>query len=156
MVVIDILAKISVPILTLVTALLTYYIHRLSSENAKKENYLRYITDLYYRIEDNSKHYKGDEINRLTETARNQNTRELKVNCTLMIYYLQRYPGFYGNRTMFISLLKNIIDSPEDEKNFNFLSDAFRDFCLNTKKDSKNEPDHFYINGREVGFPEKE
>ena len=150
----DIIAKISVPILTLATIFMTCYIHKLSNENAKKENYLRHIIDLYYRIEDNLRYRKGDNIDELTVLV--NNTRELKVNCTLMIYYLQRYPGFYKNRTRFILLLNEIIDHPEYETNDDNLSNAFCNLCLNIKKDSKEEAIHIYINGKECGFPEKE
>ena len=133
---------------------MTYHVYRLSHRHALIDNYLKQIIDLYYRIEDISKQLNSEP--KLNEVVQNRCFREVRVNCSLMIYYLTRYPGFYRNRIRFEYLLNDIIARPEDESNYDSLANAFRDFCQNIRKDSKHEKYHIFINGRENGYPEKE
>lgn len=132
---------------------MTYHVYRLSHKHTIIDNYLKQIIDLYYRIEDISKQLNNE--NKLPDIVQKRHFREIRVNCSLMIYYLIRYPGFYGNRIKFKYLLKDIIAHPEDESNYDLLADIFSDFSINIRKDSKGEKEHFYINGQEIGFPEK-
>jgi len=139
-----------------VMIIMTCYFHRINYGLSKKENYFRYIIDLYYKIEDNIRRISSDDSCKLIEIAQNSYYREIRVNCSLMLFYVNRYPGFYENRTRFEFLLNDIIAQPEDEHNYDSLAIAFSDFCQNIRKSSKGQKYHFFINGRENGYPEKD
>jgi hypothetical protein len=135
---------------------MTYHVYKISYRHTQIDNYLKQIVNLYYKIEDASKQLYSNNLSRVEEKDINCLFREIRVDCTLMLYYLKKYPGFYGNRTRFEVLLNEIIENPEVEIYYDYLSNAFRDFCLNKKKDSKGEPIHIYINGKEDGLPDKD
>lgn len=135
---------------------MTYHVYTLSHRNTQADNYLKQIIYLYYKIKETSKLLNSANLNILSEKAHDYYFNEIRVDCTLMIYYFERYPGFYGNRTKFVYLLKDIIEHPENNANYDYLSNAFSDFCQNIKKDSKGEKYHLILNGREDGYPEKD
>lgn len=159
---IDLIYKISVIILTLVTILLTYYIYRLTNENSKKENYLRYIAESYYRIEE-------DFSNMLCESSpesksknefKNSNCkkyrRQIIINSTLMMYYVRRFPGYYKERRNFEIILYDLTRHPEKPELYDLLLTEFTKFCCGVKK--KKEKDGVYPihlnNWEKMGYAE--
>lgn len=151
-----ILEAIATALSVVVMMCMTCYFHKINHELSKKERYLRYIIELYYKIMDASKLLFSEKKDVLTEVTQNIHYQEIRVNCSLMIYYLTMYPGFYGNRTRFKFLLNDIIAHPEGKHNYDLLAIALGDFCQNIRKDSKDEGMHIFINGREDGYPEKD
>lgn len=139
----DLLSKISMPILTLATIFLTFYIHRLSSESNKKDNYLRYITDLYYRITDDSSRLLKDvckqtKLSEMEYENDQRYRRQIAVNSTLMFYYVRRFPGYYEGRGRFEMILIGISRHPEKYELYERLSREFEDFCWGVKQRKRN------------------
>lgn len=129
------------PLITAIaTIVLTCYIHRLTSKSSKKENYFRHLIELYYKIEDDSTILAMNNIE--TDTMHNKNPerqakRRIRVNCNLMIYYLQRIPGYYKKRWEFIRVLESTSSNPDNIENYEAIADYFKNFCW-ILKDKKN------------------
>lgn len=136
----------------LVTIFLTCYVHRLSSENNKKDSYLQYITVLYYRIEDDSR-LLFDYLNSdsLDNQKIKQHCRRISVNCTLMVYYLMRFPGYYQDRSKFERILIYISDEPTKPEYYDILSSQFEKFCWGVRKNKKSAG-RFIINPEKDGY----
>lgn len=137
--IIDICYKISAPVLTLATIVLTCLIHKLTTINNKKDSYLQYIVDLYYRIEEDS-HLLFEDIGPNgtdDKNKRKQYIRRITVNCTLMVYYLKRFPGYYKDRTKFERILIYITYEPTKADYYDILSDQFAKFCWGIKSNKK-------------------
>lgn len=159
--IIDVLSKVSMPILTAVTIVLTYYIYKLSNENNKKDNYLRYIVDLYYRIEDDSTLFldllHASNSNQITsdEYRIKKLRRQIVTNSTLMLYYVRRFPGYYKERINFIWALIDISRYPQKAELYDNLVKEFNDFCEGIKK-KKNKDGSYTIRFDRQGYPEED
>ena len=83
---------------------ITYYVYHLSQKDTNRDHYLRYIVDLYYRIEDDSERLRIDcSKDRDTNCSvcfqhQKQYKRRISVNCILMRDYIKRFPGYYPSR----------------------------------------------------------
>lgn len=159
--IIDFLSKVSMPILTAVTILLTYFIYKLSSENNKKDNYLRYIVDLYYRIEDDSTLFldllHASNSNQITsdEYRIKKLRRQIVTNSTLMLYYVRRFPGYYKERHNFKLALIDITRYPQKTELYDNLAKEFNDFCEGIKK-KKDKDGSYTIRFDRQGYSEED
>ena len=154
--IIDIIYKVSAPVTALVTIVLTYYISKMSLLNNKKDCYLQYIIELYYRIEDDS-HLLFDNYasnSKEDEIKQNQYVRRIGVNCTLMAYYLKRFPGYYKDRTKFERILIYITYEPTRAEYYDILSDQFEKFCWGIRKNKK-YADRYIFNIEKGGYPDE-
>lgn len=154
--IIDICYKISALVLALATIVLTCFIHKLTTINNKKDSYLQYIVDLYYRIEEDSRLlFENIAINDTDDiNKRKQYIRRLSVNCTLMAYYIKRFPGYYKERTRFERTLINITYEPTKEEYYNELSYQFEKFCWGIKKNKKYASRYIFSLKKE-GYPDE-
>lgn len=107
------------------------------------------MIDLYYKIEEDynvvySIGPKNDLINE-------QSLKRIKVNSTLMLYYLQRIPVFYKKRWEFISILYDTSCNPESFDNCDKLTNKFIEFCRELQ-DNKNikHTGNFDYDGRPI------
>lgn len=152
----DIIYKISAPVLALTTILLTFHIHKLSAENTKTDKFLQYIIDLYYRIEDDSCLLLEQcaLTNTNDENILKQCVRRISVNCTLMVYYLKRFPGYYKDRDEFEQSLVQIISEPTKEDNYNNLSYQFEKFCWGVRRNKKSA-NHYLLDINKKGYPDE-
>lgn len=124
---------------SIATILLTFFIYRLTSRNSKKENYLRNMIDLYYKIEEDSIYLTMDNSETATLPNRNQAQRRIKVNSMLMIYYLLRIPCYYDGRWEFFRVLYNTSCHPEIVDNYDRIGDYFYKFCWELRDDKKTD-----------------
>lgn len=111
------------------TLFLTYYIYRLTNKSTKKENYFTHMVELYNRIEDDLRILADVEKEDSHTFLKEQCARRIKVNSTIMIYYLQRMPGFYKGRWDFVRILNGLSNTPYDKLYHSKLSEMFVDFC---------------------------
>ena len=81
--------------------LVTYHVYSLTSESGKKENYFTHMVELYNRIEDDLSILADIEKADSHAYLKEQSARRIKVNSTIMIYYLLRIPGIYNDRMDF-------------------------------------------------------
>lgn len=120
---------------------ITYFIYKWSSTNTKKEAYFSHMVELYYKIEEDSRClalYHSDDKATHDLYQYEQSVRSISVNCTLMVYYLQRIPGYYEDRLNFFALLYNTSNHPLEFDNYKKISEMFKQFCweLRDKKDN--------------------
>lgn len=135
---------------TLCTILMTYYIFRLTSRNGRKENYLKRILELYYRIEED---YSQISANR-HELINVRLYRQIAVNCTMMDYYVRRLPGYYRNRHRIRMLLFVISDEPEKKEYYEGLSKQIKELISGLKNNRK-QSELNRINFKRVGYEEE-
>lgn len=154
--IIDIIYKVSVPVTALVSIVLTYFIYKMSLLNNRKDCYLRYIIELYYRIEDDShllfEHYASN--NEEDKIKQKQYVRRIIVNCTLMVYYLKRFPGYYKDRNKFERILIYITYEPTRAEYYDILSDQFEKFSWEIRKNKKSA-DRYIFNIEKGGYPDE-
>ena len=151
----DFIYKISAPISVMVTSLLTFYIYKLSTENSKKDSYLRFIIDLYYRIEDDSRSlFEYISSNYAEDNKSKQYCRRISVNCTLMVYYLKRFPGYYKDRTKFERILIYITYEPTKADYYDILSEQFEKFCWGIRKNKKKASRYTFSFDKD-GYPDE-
>lgn len=120
---------------------ITYFVYRWTSYNSKKETYFSHMVDLYYRIEEDSKiiaKYNSSNNSTINAYQLEQCIRSIAVNCTLMIYYVQRIPGYYKDRQDFFGILYDTSLHPLDLNNYNIIAEMFKQFCWEIR-DKKNK-----------------
>ena len=154
--IIDICYKISALVLALATIVLRCVNHKITMMNNKKDNYLQYIVDLYYRIEEDSRLLFEDIALNGTDDSnkRKQSIRRISVNCTLMVYYLKRFPGYYKDRTKFERILIYITYEPIREEYYDELSCQFEKFCWGIRKNKKYAGRYLFSIGKD-GYPDE-
>ena len=130
------IVELSNPISALAMVFMTYYVYKLTNKSNKKESYLRYIIELYYNIEEDSKVLFLNNLNSNQYQVR-QAERRIKANCTLMIYYLLRIPGFYDGRLKFFAVLHDTSIHPNNVENYEKIADGFNKFCREIRDKSK-------------------
>lgn len=120
--------------------LVTYHIYSLTNESGKKEHYFTHMVELYNRIEDDLRILTDEEKEDSHAFLKAQCARRIKVNSTIMIYYLQRMPVFYKGRMDFVRILNGLSNTPYDKLYHSKLSEMFVDFCweLRDKKTTSN------------------
>ena len=118
---------------------MTYYVYKLTSKSDKKEHYFTHMVELYNKIEDDwytlSSLENGN--NNAYNFQKKQCARRIKVNSTILIYYLLRIPGYYKGRLDFMGILYDISKNPYDFDNSS-LSEMFQEFCWELRETSKN------------------
>lgn len=154
--IIDIIYKISALVFALATIVLTFYIYKLSTINNKKDSYLQNIVDLYYRIEEDSCLLFENFASKGTDesTMCKRYSRRISVNCTLMVYYIKRYPGYYKDRGEFERLLINITEEPTNKQYYDSLSSQFEKFCWGIKRNKK-YASRYIFSLKKDGYPDE-
>lgn len=134
------LTGISTSISAVVMIFITIYLHKLTSRNNKKEKYFTHMVELYNRIEDDLRILTDVEKDTSHTFQHQQSVRRIKVNCTIMIYYLLRIPGIYEGRMEFMGILYSLSSKPYNELYYSKLSEKFVEFCweLRDKKATRN------------------
>lgn len=138
------LMGISAPVSAIGMLFITHYVYKMTNKNSLKENYFRHMVELYYRIEKDSKKIvlsktsaSNVSVSELDNCEKELACRRIKVNCTLMIYYLLRIPGYYKGRTNFECLLIELSKNPYETRLYVDLADFFNDFCWEFKGKKK-------------------
>lgn len=142
----------------LVTIITSLVVFRLTNRENKKENYLRHMIKSYYEIEDGRT--RMIELNNLAKDSQHADfnlqketcMREIKVNSTIMRYYLDRFPGYYNNRTEFGNILIDITHHPDEAGPYAKLSEIFQDFLWSIR-DKKEKSHTYYLD--DDGYPTK-
>lgn len=129
------------PISALAMVFMTYYVYKLTNKSNKKESYFRYIIESYYNIEEDSMVLVLNNRNSNQYQVR-QAERRIKANCTLMIYYLLKIPGFYDGRYKFFAVLHDTSMHPNNIDNYDKIADCFKEFCWELR--DKKEFAHVY------------
>jgi len=135
------IVELSNPITALAMVFMSYYVYKLTNKFNKKESYLRYIIELYYCIEEDSIILVSNSTNSNQYQVR-QAERRIKANCTLMIYYLLRIPGYYDDRLHFLGVLYDTSMHPDNIDNYNRIAECFKEFCWGLR--DKKESAHIY------------
>lgn len=108
----------------------TFYVYKHSSRSSRRDNDFTHMVKLYYRIEDDLKLLADMGKENSLSFHQKQCLSRIKVNCIIMIYYLQRIPGIYDGRMDFIGILYGLSNNPFDELYHSKFSEKFVDFCL--------------------------
>lgn len=119
---------------------ITYFVYKWTSYNSKKETYFRHMVDLYYKIEKDSiiiAKYDNDKNSTIDAYQFEQCIRSIAVNCCLMIYYLQRIPGYYEDRHDFFGSLYYTSRHPLDLNNYTIIAENFKHFCWEIRDKKK-------------------
>ena len=132
-------AKISSVISALGMSFITYYVYKLSSVNSKKDTYLQNIAkivdqiELYYYA---LKKEKDEDKKQLLQ-------RRIVTNCSMAVFYIQRFPGYNDKRLdlvcTFLYISKNLDDWYMDK-----LPSDFHDFCMEIKKNKRSSECHTF------------
>ena len=127
---------------------ITYFVYKWSTTNTKKETYFRHMVEIYFKIEDDSRvlalYHSGDKATHDLYQYE-QSIWSITVNCTLMIYYLQRIPGYYEDRLNFFALLYKTSNHPLEFDNYSKITEMFKRFCWELR-DKKNSAYTFNLN----------
>lgn len=123
--------------------IITYSVYHLSKKDTNRDHYLRYIVDLYYRIEDDYERLRfGCENDSDTSSSvylqnQKQYKRRISVNCILMRDYIKRFPGYYPNRKQIMDVLYEMSTNPTQSDNYDKLAIEFKLFCLLVRKSKR-------------------
>lgn len=148
--IIDIFAKLADIVSAFAMLYLTYSIHKQTIENSKKDKYLRYLVDSYFRIEDCSKEL-ANVSNPIDNSKKDYLKGKIRLDSTLMAYYIRRYPGYYRERNAFEMLLVDISRHPERKELYDELTDRFTKFCWGIEK-KKRKNDQLTIRFDKIGY----
>ena len=110
---------------------MTYHVYVLNHRHNQIDNYLKQITNLYYKIEDDWKILKTIKRNPLNNDVLNQYYRQIESNATLLSYYIRNFPCKYEGKEKFTNLIDSISHSPEELGDYEVLSDEFKKFFKN-------------------------
>lgn len=136
------LINILVSILPIVSSigmiLMSYYIYRMSTLYTRKEDYLRYIVETYYCVENDSKVLvdllENEDVSKDNATIEHL-CRHISVNCTVMYYYIKRFPGYNSERQNLCHILLLISLKPMSSIHlYDNLSQKLVSFCLSIQK----------------------
>lgn len=89
-----------------------------------------------------------------SETRFRKFRRRITVNCTLIVYYLMRIPGYYKDRTQFEKLLINITYEPQKIEYYDELSTHFKNLCWGIRKNKK-KSSRYIMNLDKTGYPDE-
>ena len=120
---------------------ITFYVYKHTSKSSKIESYFTHLVELYNKIEEDLQMLNDTEKDQSSTDALNiqqeQCARRIKVNSTVMIYYLLRIPGFYKGRLEFIGILDGISRNPYKFSEYSLLSERFKEFCWELRDKKK-------------------
>jgi len=135
------LMGISAPVSAFGMIVITFVVYKLNNKSSKKENYLRYMVELYHMIEDDAKVLATLGCEKSSSNDSDflvlQSRRRIIVNSTLMISYLLRIPGYYDDRLKFMGLLYDISNEPNNLDNYSLLSNKFKEFVWELRDKNK-------------------
>ena len=133
---------------------ITYYVYKMAKVNDQKDKYLRYIYELYYQIENDTTIISKLSSNKEAEAEEHNQSllcRHVKINSVMMLYYVNRFPGYNSARTELWKILIQLIAYPSDVELYDSFSIAFTSFCLRIKK-NKFESQCFTIDPKKDGY----
>lgn len=130
------------------TIAITYYVYKFSKTDSQKENFFRHIIELYYEIEkdftDLTEIENASDDSRLYSiiSKKEQCIRRIRVNSSLMQYYVKKIPGYFDERWDFIGVLYEIYYNPCKLENHTLLSKKMDELCWGLK--DKNKKKHTF------------
>ena len=137
---------------------ITYYVYILSKKDSQKEFFFRHIVELYYEIEKDFTIITEIEDNNLDSSQsscviskKEQCIRRIKVNSSLMQYYVMRIPGYFDERWDFFGTLYDIYRNPCKYECYTNLSKKMNALCWGLKdKKTNNQTFLFDYDGKPI------
>lgn len=115
---------------------MTYHVYKLNYRHTQIDEYLKQIIHLYYLLEDDAKLLRSARGDLMPNNKLCECYRRIETNATLMRYYVKEYPINYNGKEKFVQVINSLSHSPENQSDYDKLSDEFKKFCNNIEKPS--------------------
>ena len=110
---------------------MTYHVYKLSYRHTQIDNYLKQIVHLYFQLEDDAKLLKSLNNDLIPNDKLSQCYRRIEANATLMRYYVKEFPIPDKEKEGMAKVINSLSHSPENQNDYDKLSDEFKKFCKN-------------------------